>query len=88
MLELESQIKVIAIDPSKSSSVGCRRVPKPESLTSSTVFVEETNVGEQVTVCCCESRSVLTYLKRLDAEDATGGHGARPQDRGISSGYA
>jgi hypothetical protein len=52
VLELESQIKVVAIDPSKPSSVDYRRVLKLESLTSSMTFVAETNVGEQVAVCC------------------------------------
>lgn len=32
VLDLENQIKAITIDPSKSSSVDCRRVMKPESL--------------------------------------------------------
>jgi hypothetical protein len=35
----ESQIKAIATEPSKSSSVDCRRVMKSESLTSSMVSV-------------------------------------------------
>jgi hypothetical protein len=51
MLELESQIKVIEIDSSKSSSAGCRML-KPERLMSSMALLEETNVGEQVAVCC------------------------------------
>jgi hypothetical protein len=52
VLGAESQIKAIAIEPSKSSSVDCRRMMKPESLTFSMVFVGETNVGEQVEVRC------------------------------------